>query len=85
MRKKIILGMALLLLVSLRCFGIIDRPNESHYMPDDTTVYDVPDKPAQLLDAVAYFKKNNRYNDWDKNDRKRVTLQGVVEKDSTIT
>jgi TonB family protein len=36
-------------------------------------------------DAVAYFRQNNRFKDWDKNDKKQIFLQGVVEKDGTVT
>ncbi|MDR2497338.1 MAG: energy transducer TonB [Tannerellaceae bacterium] len=52
---------------------------------DDTTVYAVPDQTALLPDAIQYFRQNNRFKDWDKNDDKAVLLQGIVEKDGTIT
>jgi TonB family protein len=52
---------------------------------DDTTVYNEPDQTAMLPDAVNYFRQNNKFKDWNANDRKNVVLQGIVEKDGTIT
>jgi len=50
----------------------------------DTTIYDLPTNTAELVDAITYFRQNNKFKDWDKNDSKLVVLQGVVEKDGTI-
>jgi TonB family protein len=52
---------------------------------EDTTVYKMPAFSAELPDAVAYFRQNNKFKDWDKNDKKIVFIQGVVEKNGTIT
>jgi len=52
---------------------------------NDTTIYDIPTNTAQLPDDITYFKQNNKYKDWDKNNSKVVILQGIVEKDGTIS
>ena len=51
----------------------------------DTTIYDLPTNTAELVDAITYFRQNNKFNDRDKNDSKLVVLQGVVEKNGTIS
>ena len=40
---------------------------------------------AELLDPTNYFRQNNKFKDWDKNNSKLVVLQGVVEKNGTIS
>jgi TonB family C-terminal domain len=50
----------------------------------DTTIYDVPYYTAELQDAIDYFRQNNKFKDWDKNNPKKVYLQGVVEINGTI-
>ena len=50
----------------------------------DTTIYDMPAGTAELLDPINYFRQNNKFKDWDKNNPQRVALQGVVEIDGTI-
>lgn len=52
---------------------------------EDTTVYDMPYNTAILEDAAEYFRKNNRFKDWDKNDQKRILVRAVIEKDSTAS
>lgn len=62
--------------------------NDSNYQTDnDTTVYDgnTYDVPAELPDAISYFLKNNKYKEWKETDKTFVALQGIVEKDGTIT
>lgn len=49
---------------------------------EDTTVYDMPYKTAELKDANDYFKKNNRYKDWDVNNRQTILVRAIIEKDS---
>ena len=51
----------------------------------DTTIYDAPEPTAELPDANAYFRQNNKFKDWDKSNSKVVILQGVVEKNGTIS
>ncbi|GHT58765.1 hypothetical protein AGMMS50239_03960 [Bacteroidia bacterium] len=71
------------------CYGVspINNHFEKYYADEDTTVYDGPmlDSTAALPDAIYYFIKNNKYKDWDKNDKRRVMITGIVEKDGTIT
>jgi len=50
----------------------------------DTTIYDIPEYTAELLDAVNYFRQNNKFKDWDKDNPQKVYLQGVVEINGTI-
>lgn len=52
---------------------------------EDTTVYDIPYNTAHLDDAIAYFRKNNKYKDWDKNDKKKIVVRAIIEKDSTAS
>ena len=62
--------------------------NEYNYQIDnDTTVYDgyTFDVPPELPDEINYFLKNNKYKDWKETDKTFVALQGIVEKDGTIT
>jgi TonB family protein len=76
-------------ITQLECYGISPYNNcsDEYYLDEDTTVYDGPmlESTAELPDAAAYFIKNNKYKDWDKNDKKRVVIKGIVEKDGTIT
>lgn len=52
----------------------------------DTTIYDgLNVNTAELQDAIEYFRQNNRFKDWDKNDKRVVILRGIVEKDGTIS
>lgn len=52
---------------------------------EDTTIYDMPYNTAHLEDAINYFRKNNRYKDWDKNDKKKIIVRAIIEKDSTAS
>jgi TonB family protein len=67
------------------------NPERSHaaaYAPmdPDTTVYSGLDvMTAELENATAWLRANNRYNDWGKSDRKLTVLQGIVEKDGSIS
>jgi TonB family protein len=59
---------------------------EYELISTDTTVYNGNvDSTAELLDALICFRENNRHNDWSKNDKKITIIQGIVEKDSTIS
>ena len=59
----------------------------SHYAiaASDTTIYGIPSTTAELIDAITYFRQNNKFKDWDKSNSKVVILQGVVEKEGTIS
>lgn len=52
---------------------------------EDTTIYDMPYNTAYLDDAINYFRKNNKYKDWDKNDKKKILVRAIIEKDSTAS
>ena len=85
----LIIGIAILLLFNFSQGNselfILDESN--YQIKNDTTVYEVPflDIPAELPDAIDYFLKNNQFKDWKDTDEKKVALQGIVEKDGTIT
>jgi len=64
---------------------IIPSDDRVYQAVNDTTVYDMPDITAELPDAINYFLTNNKHKDWKETDRKMVVLQGIVEKDGTIT
>ena len=52
----------------------------------DTTIYDIPAGTADFLDGRSnYLRQNNKFKDWDKNNSKKVYLQGVVEINGTIS
>ena len=58
---------------------------ENYYVSNvDTTIYDVPYYTAELQDAINYFRQNNKFKDWDKDNPQKVYLQGVVEINGTI-
>lgn len=65
------------------------RKDQAQYLVSksngDTTVYKDPYYTAELDDAIEYFRKNNRYKDWPKNDPKTVIIKCIAEKDSTAT
>ena len=48
------------------------------------TVHKIPYYTADIVDYKEYLLKNNKFKDWDK-DKKVVILQGVAEKNGTIT
>ena len=52
---------------------------------EDTTVYDMPYKTAVIEDANEYFRKNNKYKDWDKGNKKNIIVRAIIEKDSTAS
>jgi TonB family protein len=61
------------------------NPVERRLIEADTTVYNGEvDSTAELID-VNYLRNNNKFKDWDKNKKTHVTIQGVVEKNGTIT
>ena len=66
--------------ISADCFS-------PHYAvaANDTTIYEAPSPTAELPDAMTYFRQNNKFKDWDKNNSKVVILQGIVEKNGTIS
>ena len=50
----------------------------------DTTIYDMPEYTAEFVDPINFFRQNNKFKDWDKNNPQKVYLQGVVEINGTI-
>ena len=59
--------------------------NKNHMVVvEDTTIYETPAGTAELQDAITYFRQNNKFKDWDKNNPKKTYIQGIVEKDGTI-
>ena len=36
-------------------------------------------------DAIKYFRNNNKYKNWDSNDKKKVLIMGIVEKDGRLS
>lgn len=52
---------------------------------NDTIIYEVPVVPAALENAVAYFRTNNKYKNWNKDDKKLVILKCIAEKDGSIS
>jgi len=58
---------------------------ESAVTKNDTTVYEAPSITAELPDAVEFFRQNNKFKDWDKNNSKVVVLQGIVETNGAIS
>lgn len=54
-------------------------------LAEDTTIHAMPYYTAHLEDAIAYFRANNKYKDWDKNDERRAFVKCIIEKDGTPT
>lgn len=51
-------------------------------LTEDTVIYKTPYYTAELENWKEYFRENNKYKDWPKNDRKTALIQCIVEKDS---
>lgn len=51
-------------------------------LPEDTIIHEIPYYTAELENWKEYFRENNQYKDWSKNDRKTTLIQCIVEKDS---
>jgi TonB family protein len=64
-----------------------DYSHACYFADNDTTVYDGPliETAAALPDAIEWLLKNNRCGDWNSQEKKHVLLEGIVEKDGTIT
>lgn len=53
-------------------------------LSDDTTIYQNPFYAPELKDTENYFRNNNKYKNWDRNNKKNIRLYGIVEKDGTF-
>jgi TonB family protein len=68
-----------------------DVSQTSEAMDDDNKLYrfdDLRDKlkeEPQFNDILFYLKANNRYQNWDINDKRLALVQVIVEKDGTIS
>lgn len=63
----------------------IDDKNQKTEVYQDTTIYNTPPTTALLENASAYFRTNNKYKDWNKNDERKILLKAIIEKDGTPT
>lgn len=52
---------------------------------EEDSIWKIPYYTANLEDAINYFRKNNKYKDWDPKNGKRTLLSAVIEKDGTPT
>lgn len=59
-----------------------DSSNDRIYYFKD--LHEMKETPI-LNDANQYFRNNNRYKDWDINDKREVVLEYIVEKDGTTS
>ena len=80
-------GIAVLLFIYLSQWNsAVSYSKYCDYQDDnDTTIYNQPDHTAELQDAINYFLANNKYKDWKDAERKMVYIQGIVEKNGTVT
>ena len=51
----------------------------------DDSVYKIPYATASLLNWREYFRKNNKYKDWNSKNHQRVTIGAIIEKDGSTT
>jgi len=66
-------------------FELVKIDTEPAISELDTTIYESPYYTAEIEDAVKYFRENNKYKDWPKNNAKTIIVQCIAEKDSTST
>lgn len=52
---------------------------------NDTTIYEMPVTTAVLENAVDYFRTNNKYKNWNKDDKKLIILKCIAEKDGLVS
>lgn len=52
---------------------------------NDTIIYEAPMVSAALENAIDYFRTNNKYKNWNKNDEKLVILKCIAEKNGSIS
>lgn len=52
---------------------------------ENDSIWTLPPTTAVLKDAITYFRKNNKYKEWDSSNRKVVILGAITEKDGTLT
>lgn len=58
---------------------------EKAIVVEDTTIHEWPATTAHLDNAIEYFRQNNKFKDWDKNDKRTVFIRGVVEKNGKFS
>lgn len=63
----------------------VEQANEIKNTATNDSVWKIAPYTAKLENAIEYLRANNKYKDWDAKDKKRVVLEGIVEKDSTLT
>jgi TonB family C-terminal domain len=62
------------------------KPENTESIENDTIVFTAPDQTAATpwKDGVKeYFRKHNRYKDWDKNDKKKTLVGFATLKDGS--
>ena len=59
--------------------------SENNTVKTDTTIYEWPATTAHLDNAHGYFRQNNKFKDWDKNDKRQVYVRCVVETNGKIS
>lgn len=52
-------------------------------MADADSVWSLPPYTAELLNAIKYFRANNKYKDLDKSQAKQVVIDAVIMKDGS--
>jgi len=62
-----------------------ENPDLENIADSDTTIYESASTTARMEDAINYLRHNNRYKDWDKEDKRTVFVRGVVEKDGKLS
>jgi hypothetical protein len=61
-----------------------DEDGNRVYRGNENDMKQIKSTP-HLPDANEYFRKNNRYADWDINDKRDVVIRGICEKDGTLS
>lgn len=101
MKPKTTLSVLLSLFLLTNCNSKTNQPKETSLWNDtvtqiqtqdkivadngDTTVYQNPHIHPQTEDLTIYFKQNNKFKNWDKNDKKNVRIYGIVEKNGKFS
>lgn len=62
-----------------------DNPALENTADNDTTIFESGVATARLEDAINYFRQNNKYKDWAKDDERSVFVRGVVEKNGKLS
>lgn len=54
-------------------------------LDNDTTIYEAPATTAILENAIDYFRANNKYKNWDKENKKTLLVKCIAEKDGSTS